>query len=96
MTPRQRTLARHALGLPNARMRSYRNRFVASYATGGDYDQWRRMVDRGLAERSDTPMQSGASNRGIASISYLFWLTQKGALAALVAGETLDPEDFTG
>ena len=85
MTPQQRKLARHALGLPNLHKQSYRNRFFASYAPGGDYDQWAKMEDAGLAERAAV---SGDGKR------YSFWLTEKGARLALDVGERLCPEDF--
>jgi hypothetical protein len=84
MTPTQRRLARHALGLPNSRRCSYRNRFIAAYAPGA-YDEWCRMEDAGLAERSRN-IRDSATVR--------FWLTESGARAALNPGETLCPEDF--
>jgi hypothetical protein len=85
MNYRQRKLARHALGLPNQNRRSYRNRFTASYSPG-DYDHWIDMLESGLADAM--PMRSGDKNRQ-------FWLTRKGAEAALEPGETLCPEDFS-
>ncbi|MEM1151942.1 MAG: hypothetical protein AAGI03_15570 [Pseudomonadota bacterium] len=85
MTPRQRTLARHALGLPNSLMRSYRNRFVAAYSWRGDFDQWAEMTLQGYAEMARAKTPSGM---------YRFWLTPKGAAKALDPGETLCPEDF--
>lgn len=88
MTPKQRKLARHALGLPNRARRSYRNRFVATYCEGGDYDQWSEMTDAGLAERA--PVLTGSQGRKRAR----FWLTEVGARAALDPGETLCREDF--
>ena len=50
MTPAQKKLARHALGLdePMARGRSYRNR----YFTGAPHDDWQAMVAAGLAKVS--------------------------------------------
>ena len=80
----ERRLARHALGLPNFRGRSYRNRFVVSYAPGRTYPAWDRMVDKGWAEQSA---------RVIGGTCW-FWLTREGAELALDPGETLDPEDF--
>lgn len=51
MTPTQRALARHALGLPNENRRSYRNRYIS---TGGDYYfVWTDLVSEGLAFRRD-------------------------------------------
>lgn len=43
LTPAQRELARHALGLPNDRKRSYRNRFIASKGHA-DFAEWEVMV----------------------------------------------------
>jgi hypothetical protein len=83
MTPRQRKLARHALGLPNAARRSYRNHYVAAYAAG-PYDDWAAMVDAG--EAGAAPAIRNGRQR--------FWLTEKGARAALDPGETLCHEDF--
>lgn len=80
MTPRQRELARHALGLPNRNRRSYRNRFL----TGGDCLDWQSMVDLGLAEAGKTD-EHGRT---------WFWLTRDGAKAALNRGEGLCREDF--
>ena len=83
MTPTQRKLARHALGLPNATRVSYRNRYVADYAPGV-YDQWAEMTEAGLAEMA--PAVIPGQRR--------FWLTEIGALLALEPGEMLCPEDF--
>lgn len=80
MTPRQRELARHALGLPNDRRRSYRNRFLA----GGLCEDWNAMTAAGLAEAGQ-PDDLGRT---------WFWLTRAGAEAALDRGEMLCPEDF--
>lgn len=82
MTPRQLLLARHALGLPNMQRRSYRNRYLATLGTP-DYADWIDMATRGNAIRWP---QTG-------SMDY-FTLTLRGAQAALVQGEGLDPEDF--
>lgn len=80
MTPAQRELARHALGLPNDRQRSYRNRYFAAEG-GGAAAQWLAMCATGEAERAE-----GDPRR--------FCLTLTGARAALAAGENLCPEDF--
>lgn len=84
MTPEQKKLARHALGLPNDRKRSYRNRFFAGPA---DTQQWDAMVEAGeahgekaSARQKDEPV--------------FFWLTFPGARRALEPGETLCSEDF--
>lgn len=85
MTDPWRELARHALGLPNNRLRSYRNRFV----TGGGKDgsAWTGMVAAGLAEvRAGKSLPFGGAD--------LYWLTREGAMSALEPGETLCPEDF--
>lgn len=80
MTPAQKTLARHALGLPNGRKRSYRNR----YFTSGTNKERQAMIKAGEAD-------------GVIEIREprsMYWLTVKGAKAALEPGETLCPEDF--
>lgn len=82
MTPEQRQLARHAIGLPNQARRSYRNRFLAAPA---DARKWGDMVSLGLAERGEKPRGAGAT---------WFWLTRAGAEAAIAKGERLCPEDF--
>lgn len=84
MTQEQRDLARHALGLPNGKRRSHRNRFATG--EGPDNDAWRAMVDAGLAK-----MRAGVEWMGGMDA---FWLTSAGANAALDPGETLCPEDF--
>jgi hypothetical protein len=84
MTPRQKELARHALGLPNAAKRSYRNRFfTAPTIANPDFVDWSSMVAIGCAQ-------------GVRETETMarFWLTRKGADAALLRGESLDPEDF--
>ena len=83
MTPAQKKLARHALGLdsPGARGRSYRNRFFC----GVTHHDWQDMVRAGYAKH----------NGGVGHES-MFYLTEAGARAALNRGEKLDPEDFPG
>lgn len=83
MNAKQREFARHALGLPNGRKQSYRNRYI----TTPKHDEWRVMVDAGEAEFQCDPSQSEPARA-------TFWLTRKGAELALDKGETLDPEDF--
>ncbi|MFC6391804.1 hypothetical protein [Methylorubrum zatmanii] len=80
MSPEQRRLARHALGLPNRYRRSYRNRFLA----GGRDENWLGLVEDGLAE-SGEPDDLGRT---------WLWLTRAGAEAALEPGERLCREDF--
>ena len=83
MTPRQIELARHALGLPNEKRQSYRNRFCAASGTPND-QEWRRMVDAGFA--ICVPRGWGGGD--------LFKMTFAGAKSVLQKREGLDPEDF--
>lgn len=85
MTPAQIDLARHALGLPNNRRRSYRNRFVTGEGCA-DHVEWTAMVAGGFAQRRAGSELTGGND--------FFWLTRNGAEAALKPGERLDPEDF--
>lgn len=85
MTPTQIALARHALGLPNRRNRSYRNHFVCGPGHS-DYRNWTAMVDAGFAGRRKGNSLSGWDD--------VFWLTEAGARMALKAREGLDREDF--
>lgn len=84
MDRHQRELARHALGLPNKRRTSYRNRFATD--AGLDNEAWRRMVTDGLAG-----MRPGVEWMGGMDA---FWLTTKGAKMALNPQERLSREDF--
>lgn len=85
MTPRQRKIARHMLGLPTEHKRSYRNRYIIG-SKGRGYGVLMRMVRDGLATRE----RFGAhpDNR------WCFALTKAAALSVLEPGETLDDEDF--
>lgn len=83
MSPAQRALCRHALGLPNDGKRSYRNRYYARAGTM-QYRSWMAMCRNGLAER----------NRFVPGELRLFWCTRTGAALALMNNETLDKEDF--
>jgi hypothetical protein len=83
MTPEQRKLARHALGLPNGQKRSYRNRFYAAVGSE-DEARWIGPCAQGMAVRS--PCSSPTL--------IFFCLTRKGAESALAKGEKLDLEDF--
>jgi hypothetical protein len=85
MTDRQRELARHALGLPNQRRTSYRNRFCTGPGCT-DYDNWCEMVEKGFARRRAGSVLTGGDD--------LFSLTRAGAEVVLMPGETLCPEDF--
>lgn len=85
MTPTQIELARHALGLPNRRNRSYRNHFVCGPGNS-DFDNWTAMVTAGFARHRNGGVLSGGED--------VFWLTEAGARMALKAREGLDREDF--
>lgn len=85
LSPRQKELARHALGLDGRRTQSYRNRIVAGPGHD-DFAEWELMASRGLAGRRAGVQMFGGDD--------LFWVTHRGALLALNPGETLDPEDF--
>lgn len=82
LTPAQRDLARHALGLDLRHSRSYRNRYV------GEEPAWREMVAMGLARVRE------CKNSELTGGMPFFWLTREGAEAAMKLGESLDPEDF--
>lgn len=84
LSPKQRELARHALGLPNKKRTSYRNHYVVDGGT--DHDEWCALVGAGLAR-----MQKGKEITGGMDG---FWLTEAGARLALEPGEKLDAEDF--
>lgn len=83
MTPRQRALARHALGLPNRKNKSYRNRFYI-HPHGEDFSNWEDMQMRGEAFTADI----------LNNEDHLFCLTLKGAKIVLEGKEELDTEDF--
>lgn len=85
MTPEQRKLARHALGLPNGANRSYRNSFTCGIA-GKESKVLAAMVSVGLA--------SLCGPQSAHSSYHTFSLTRAGALLALDEGESLNPEDF--
>lgn len=84
LTPQQRELARHALGLPRADKirRSYRNRF---YASPGSHDWWRWAMMAAKGYANTKPPSDNLQ---------CFWLTYHGAVLALYPRETLDVEDF--
>jgi hypothetical protein len=84
MTPTQRRLARHALGLPNRTMCSYRNRYsVNGRSHSNQRSDWVDMRYKGYAELFDV---SATMNH--------YRLTRTGAQLALDPGERLDEEDF--
>ena len=77
MTPRQRKIARHALGLPTTRMMSYRNHYVANYDPDNGYlVDWLKMEEAGQAVVS-------VPRNGMCRC----WLTRAGANTALESGE---------
>lgn len=83
MNKKQRSLARHALGLDVAN-RSYRNRYYASPNT--DISRaWDAMVERGEALR--VPEHDTRTTN-------FYCLTRAGAELALGPRDSLDPEDF--
>ncbi|PZO59261.1 MAG: hypothetical protein DI635_16130 [Pseudoxanthomonas suwonensis] len=84
MSAEQVRMARHALGLPNERGVSYRNRYYPPRMTDTSpaHDAWDGMVAAGLAER----LEPGSGT--------FYALTRLGAEAVLEEGEGLDPEDF--
>ncbi len=86
MDDTQRELARHALGLTDARRKvTYRNHFVTGEGSA-DYASWLAMVEDGYAtRRAGSPLTGGDD---------LFRLTRAGARLALNRGEKLCPEDF--
>ncbi len=85
MTPEQKALARHAIGLPNKRKMTYRNHFVTGEGSL-DHPAWMQMVSDGNAwRRNGSPLTGGDD---------LFGLTRAGAELALNKGERLCLEDF--
>lgn len=86
LTAHQCRLARHALGLPNEKRRSYRNRYIAVPGTR-EYGDWLQITDDGNA------VKTRGEEMGLGNCDH-FRLRHKVALSALEKGETLDPEDF--
>ena len=89
MTPRQRELARHALGLPNQAARSYRNRFYVG-PWSPDFAEWSALVDAGEAKAEASVRFDPVGGIGL----MFFRLTPTGARAALDPHEGLCLEDF--
>jgi len=81
MTPKQRELARHALGLSAREKRAYRNSYVVDPACE-DHDEWTAMVEHGAARVTTI-------RRNIYGGMDVFWLTHEGATLALGPRETL-------
>ena len=87
VTPRQRELARHALGFHMPRVRqSYRNRFVAM-PNHRDWKDWNKMAEReeAITRPAKKGRMSGATE---------FALTVAAARSVLKPGESLNPVDF--
>jgi len=99
MLPEQRVLARHALGLPNARNLSYRNRYVVPEGNPA-HGHWLTMIACGWAREVRAGSASPPSGEerqpvgGPCTIGDAFCLTLEGAGFAVDPGEKLDPEDF--
>lgn len=83
MTPKQRDLARHALGLPNKKNVSYRNHFCIG-AGGDGYADWEDLVSKGLAVKRTSDHWGGDD---------MFHLTLEGALMVREPKEHLSQED---
>lgn len=85
LSHKQKSLARHALGLDGKQKVSYRNRYCAVIGTE-DCDEWLKMAKEGYA--------SGNTNKHLPLGTLNFYLTSKGALLALEEREMLSSEDF--
>ncbi len=83
MSPLQREMARHALGLPNPQRESYRNHYCIEPG-GAEYDAWMDLVERNLAVRRKNPGWLSGD---------MFYLTLAGALDAREGQEHLGRED---
>jgi len=84
LQPHLTKIARHALGLPNSRNKTYRNRFFVS-SNGQKYNDWIILMSIGAA--SYIPAHEDEK-------CHMFFLTREGALSVLNKGETLCTEDF--
>lgn len=84
MNERQRDMARHALGFPNPKNVSYRNRFCIGPGSDG-YEDWIDLVHQGLAVRVVAPAIWGENE--------MFYLKLKGALMVRETSEHLSAED---
>lgn len=82
MSSEQVRLARHALGLPNERRTSYRNRYYAPVGSTKEI-VWKDLVTQGLALRG-----------AVDGSNVAFYLTEAGAKAAIMPSERLDRDDF--
>jgi hypothetical protein len=81
MTEKQIELARHALGLPNAKNESYRNHFC----TERNDKEWSAMVEQGDAVMRESQL--------LDDDHVFFHLTLQGALAARGPKEHISRED---
>jgi hypothetical protein len=93
MTPKQIELARQALGLPNDRRCSCRNRFIAGEGHA-DYVDWIAMVEAGHAQRHRAEKRIIRAEKRISRGDCVFQLTDEGAKAAVMPDEELNPYDF--
>lgn len=82
MTPKQRTLARHALGLPNKKKTAYRNHYCIG-PDSPDYSEWEDLVSKKMAVK----VTAGKEWAGD-----FFYLTFSGAKDALWGDEHLSRE----
>ncbi|MER8990440.1 hypothetical protein [Mesorhizobium sp. M0678] len=85
MTPVQRDLARHALGLDGRHKETFRNYFVTGERST-DHPHWLAMVEAGHATRRSGSLLTGGDD--------FFRMTRAGAKLALDPGETLNPYTF--
>jgi hypothetical protein len=83
MTDKQIQIARNALGLPNKKNTSYRNRYCIG--VGGDgYEEWEAIVSQGDAIKRTGPLWGGDD---------MLHLTLKGALSVREPKEHISRED---
>jgi hypothetical protein len=85
MTPEQKEIARHMLGLPNKQRRSYRNRFCGGEGHS-DYPILIAMQEQGYLMRVPAKRMS--------TVEDMWFLAPFAARLALNKDETLCPEDF--
>lgn len=85
LNPKQRELARHALGLTGSCRMSYRNYFSTG-AGCADHVAWNEMVELGAAVAHRAVKMCAGDD--------VFCLTRLGAETVLNRGEKLSSEDF--
>jgi hypothetical protein len=83
MNEKQRDMARHALGFPNAKNQSYRNHYSIGPGSEGHSD-WEELVSQGLAVKHTSKLWGGDD---------MFHLTLKGALMVRGPKEHVSRED---